>query len=514
MNHPRNSRALAALVAPLALAMATGCAAHAAPQSSTSPPASRAASEAVRDLRSQLATVFAAPLMAHGAWGVHVRSLDQGDVLFELNAHKLMMPASNMKILTLAATAERLGWDHTFTTTLESAAPVENGILRGDLFIRGSGDPTISARGKRSGIVFDEWAATLRQLGISSVEGRIIGDDQAFDDEGVGPGWAWDYLEAGYAAPSGALQYNDNTAAMVIAPAAVAGAPAIVELAAGSGLTIVNRVLTREQASDEERSAISVRRRIDGPGIEVSGSSPVGAPPVSRTVAVLNPTLFFVQNVKDALVARGISVTGEAADIDDVVDPHMNGDGPERRLLLTTTSPPLLEIATVLMKVSQNQYAETFLKALGAADGSLGTTAAGRRAAAEIFASWGIPPEGFVISDGSGLSRYNYIAPATITAILARLHADARHREPFIATLPIAGKDGTIAARMRRSLAEGNAVAKTGSIANARALSGYVTTRDGETLAFSIIANDFVTPSATVTWMADLAVEILAAFRR
>jgi D-alanyl-D-alanine carboxypeptidase/D-alanyl-D-alanine-endopeptidase (penicillin-binding protein 4) len=301
---------------------------------------------------------------------------------------------------------------------------------------------------------------------------------------------------------------------MVIAPGAVAGDQAILEIAPGSGLTIVNRVRTGEPSSDEASSAIDVRRRIDGPVIEVSGSIPVGAPPVSRTVAVLNPTLFFVQNVKDALVARGISVTGDAADIDDVADPHANGAGPERRPLLTTTSPPLLEIATVLMKVSQNQYAETFLKALGAADGSLGTTAAGRRAAGEIFASWGIPAEGFVISDGSGLSRYNYIAPAIITAILTKLHDDPRHRDAFIATLPIAGKDGTIASRMRRSLAEGNAVAKTGSIANARALSGYVKTRDGETLAFSIIANDFVAPSATVTWIADLAVEILAAFRR
>jgi D-alanyl-D-alanine carboxypeptidase/D-alanyl-D-alanine-endopeptidase (penicillin-binding protein 4) len=201
-------------------------------------------------------------------------------------------------------------------------------------------------------------------------------------------------------------------------------------------------------------------------------------------------------------------------DLDDMPAEQVNGPTGERRVLHTTTSPPLRDVATVLMKVSQNQYAETFLKALGAADGSLGTTAAGRRAAGEIFASWGIPAEGFVISDGSGLSRYNYLAPATITAILARIHADPRHREPFITTLPIAGKDGTIASRMRRSLAEGNAVAKTGSIANARALSGYVKTRDGETLAFSIIANDFVAPSATVTWIADLAVEILAAFRR
>jgi D-alanyl-D-alanine carboxypeptidase/D-alanyl-D-alanine-endopeptidase (penicillin-binding protein 4) len=169
---------------------------------------------------------------------------------------------------------------------------------------------------------------------------------------------------------------------------------------------------------------------------------------------------------------------------------------------------------SVLMKVSQNQYAETFLKAIGAARGGIGSTNAGRRAAAELFAGWGIPSDGYVMSDGSGLSRYNYIAPETVTTILARMHADPRHRDAFLATLPIAGKDGTIATRMRGTPAEGNAVAKTGSIANVRSLSGYVKTRNGETLAFSIIANDFVIPAATVNWIADLAVEILANFRR
>jgi D-alanyl-D-alanine carboxypeptidase/D-alanyl-D-alanine-endopeptidase (penicillin-binding protein 4) len=110
------------------------------------------------------------------------------------------------------------------------------------------------------------------------------------------------------------------------------------------------------------------------------------------------------------------------------------------------------------------------------------------------------------MTDGSGLSRSNYVSSEMILTLLERMHRDARHRDAFAATLPIAGKDGTISTRMRRSLAEGNAVAKTGSIANVRSLSGYVRTRDGELLAFSIIANDFTIPAATVTWIADLAV--------
>ena len=503
--------ARSAVIAALLGASIAACGAHAAPKTAAS---ATAPSRAVRELQAQLTTVFNAPVMAHGVWGVEVRSLDRGDVLFSHNAGRLMMPASNMKILTLAAAAEHLGWDHRFATLLETTAPVVDGTLKGDLIVRGNGDPTISTRDKRNTAVFDEWAAALKAAGITTIEGRIAGDDQAFDDEGVGPGWSWDYLEAGYAAPIGALQYNENTADLVVAPGAAIGDPAVVHLAAGSGLTVINRVRTIEGGQEAGRGLLNVARRIDKPVLELSGAIPLGAAAITRTVAVVNPTLFFAQSLKDALIARGIAVSGEAVDLDEAPVEMTNGGAPHRRTIAMTPSPPLRDVATVLMKVSQNQYAETLLKAVGAFGGGLGTTAAGRRAAQQTFSGWGIPAEGYVMSDGSGLSRYNYVSASSITTILSRLHADERHREAFKTTLPIAGRDGTIASRLRRTRAEGNAVAKTGSIANVRSLSGYVKTRDGETLAFAIIANDFVIPSATVNWIADLAVEILANFTR
>ena len=119
-----------------------------------------------------------------------------------------------------------------------------------------------------------------------------------------------------------------------------------------------------------------------------------------------------------------------------------------------------------------------------------------------------------MLYDGSGLSRYNYVTAETLTTVLSQMYKDPRHREAFASTLPIAGKDGTISSRLKRTRAEGNAIAKTGSIANVRALSGYVKTRDGETLVFSILTNDFVIPVATVNYIADLGVEILSNFTR
>ena len=466
-------------------------------------------SKAVRELRSSLSKVFTASIMSRGIWAVDVRSLDTGERLFELNSGKLMMPASNMKVVTLATAAETLGWDHRFTTTLESAGTIENGVLRGDLFIRGTGDPTINTRQGRGAAVLAEWVGILRSAGIAEIDGRIVGDDQAFDDEGLGDGWSWDYLQFGYAAPVGALQFNEDVAQLTVAPGARAGDPVAVALAAGSGLTILNRAITTpEEASSD---ALEFRRHLFRPVLEITGSLPVGSSALIRNVTVVNPTIFFVQSAKDAFIAAGIRVTGEAADLDDVPS---HGTAVERRVLGSTQSPPLREIASVLMKVSQNLYAETFLKALGAHGGGVGTTAGGRRMMRTILGSWGIPEDAYVISDGSGLSRLNYVSAGMITTILERMYRDPRHRDEFMATLPIAGKDGTIASRMRRTLAEGNATAKTGSIANVRSLSGYVRTRDGELLVFSIIANDFVIPAATVNWIADLAVEILATFTR
>jgi D-alanyl-D-alanine carboxypeptidase/D-alanyl-D-alanine-endopeptidase (penicillin-binding protein 4) len=452
--------------------------------------------------------VFGASINNRGVWAVDIRSLDTGERLYELNAGKLMMPASNMKILTLAAAADVLGWDYRFATTLETRGTVANGILQGDLIVRGTGDPSLNSREGRADIAVDDWARALRDAGILSIHGRIVGDDQAFDDEGIGAGWAWDYLQYGYAAPVGALEFNENLATLTVSPGHSAGATAIVTLSGGSGLELVNRATTGAAGSP---NTIDYRRRLDRAVLEVSGSIPWNGPGATRTVAVVNPTIFFAQSLKDALAARGIVVTGDAVDCDDIA---AEISGSEPRVLAQTFSPPLREIATVLMKVSQNLYAESLLKALAASPDGLGTAEGGRVAVRRVLQAWGIPSDAHVIYDGSGLSRYNYVTASTLVAVLERMYRDPRHREAFVGTLPIAGRDGTIETRLRKTRAEGNAVAKTGSISNARSLSGFVKTRGGEMLVFSILANDFVIPAATITWMADLAVEMLSNFSR
>lgn len=469
-------------------------------------------------LRDDLTKVFNASIDERGVWGIDIRSLDTGERLFDMNSSKLMMPASNMKILTLATAANTLGWDYRFTTTVEARGTISAGVLHGDLIVKSNGDPTINWRNARADAVIAEWAHALDDAGIQTIEGRVIGNDQAFDDEGIGAGWAWDYLQYGYAAPVGALEFNENVAALSVAPAAIAGGTAIVSLQPGAGLELINRATTGGVGSED---TIDYRRHLDRPVLEVIGSIPVSAQPDARTVAVVNPTIFFAESVRRALIARGIAITGPAVDYDEIAAELQAADsGTDRstvsstKVIATTESPPLRDIATVLMKVSQNLYAETLLKAVAAARSGLGTVEGGRIVARDFLTSWGVDRDSYVMYDGSGLSRYNYVTAAALTTILERLYKDPVHHDAFLATLPIAGKDGTLASRLRLTRAEGNALAKTGSIANVRALSGFVKTREGETLVFSILANDFVVPSATINWIADLGVEILANFSR
>ena len=443
--------------------------------------------------------------MEQGLWGVQVKSLETGRLLYGHNARKLMMPASNMKIVTLAAAAETLGWDHRFKTTLETTAPIENGALKGDLIVRGSGDPTINTRANRATALFDEWAAALKAAGISRIDGNIVGDASAFDRRRLGQGWSWDYLQYGYAAPVGALEFNEDIATLSIRPGGKAGEDAGLELTPGAGLGLVHHVVTGEPGSP---TAIDLERHPDGNWLDVIGSIAVDAKPASRDVAVANPTIYFAHALLLALVQRGIAVQGMPVELQ---ESKVAVAALPRQVLVESQSPPLREIATTMMKVSQNLYAETLLKTIGAVKSQgTGSAEAGLAAARDVFAAWNIQPGTYVQADGSGLSRYDFVTAEMIVTLLERMYEDPRHHDAFVATLPIAGKDGTISTRMKDTRAEANAVAKTGSIANVRALSGYVRTRDGEMLAFSVLANSFTIPAATVNWIADLAVERLA----
>ena len=464
----------------------------------------------VNALKADLASYYEAPEFQNAVWGVLVKSLATGETLFALNPVTFLMPASNMKIVTMAAAAERLGWDYTFTTKVLATGPVEGGVLKGDLVVIGSGDPSLGGRPTEGPSVLERWADQVRARGITRVDGRLIGHDNVFDDEGLGQGWSWDYLAYGYATPVGGLDFNENVVRLSFTPGPAAGDPvAVTARPEGSGLTIEAAVKT---APADGTGDVNVARPPGSRRLGVSGSVPAGKMDVTQTVSVDNPTEFLVGAFRQALLSRGIDVTGGAVDVDSLPAPP---DVTGAETLVTYTSPPLSEIGKVLMKVSQNLYADTLLKVIGRpADGGPGTIREGRRVLGEVLRGWGIAPDQYLQADGSGLSRYNYLTAGVLVTVLTRMYSEDRHYEPFITALPIAGVDGTIAGRMKDTRAQGNARAKTGSIANARALSGYVTSADGEPLVFSMIVNNFNVPQSQADAVIDRAVVRLADFRR
>lgn len=484
----RSRRAVAALI--LAGAVACGAVAAAQPR-----PSSR---EALSRLQGDLSAVIDATELKRVSWGIEIRSLDRDEVLFAHEPQKLLLPASNEKVITLATTADRLGWDYTFTTELSAAGSIDGGVLQGDLIVTGSGDPSLDDWDGKATALFGQWAAELKAHGISIVTGRLVGDDNRLQDVVLGSGWAWDDLDRSFATGVGALQFNQNTARLVVLPGTAVNDLASIHIEpAGSGLSLKSDVRT---APARGALLLETRRGAGSPVLELRGTIPLTAKPVIRLASVVNPTFYFVTALRDALIAAGIEIRGPAVDIDEVADAATLDI---RTPILIHRSPPLSELAVTMMKMSQNLYAETFLSAAG-----------GPPAVREQLSRWGIEEDSVVVADGSGLSRYNMSTAEAFVAILSHVYRDERLRGPFEAALPIAGRDGTLANRMRRTAAAGNARAKTGAFMNARGLAGYVRTADGEPLVFSIMANNFAMPANVIERAADAIVVKLAEFSR
>lgn len=472
---------------------------HAAASSAQSHSAS-----AIAALRRTIDATLNEPALSKASWGIAVRSMDRHDVLYRHAADKLLIPASTMKLVTLAAAAEILGWDYSFTTTLSRIGTPDNGVLDGDLIVTGTGDPSFDDWDGQASARFAEWAARLKEAGMTTVTGRLIGDDNAFDEIGLGNGWAWDDVAAGYSTAVGALQFNENVAQMVVTAGAADGEPAHVDVRPlSAALEFENLTITSAHGPP-----IAVQPKPRSRMIEVTGSIAPRSAPIVRNVSIPNPTLYFVSSARAALAANGIDIRGGAVDIDDVSPtPDQTAAVP----IASFKSPPLSALASVMMKMSQNLFAESLLKSLG---GAVGTAAGGRDRVLAVMSSWGIDQRDMMMVDGSGLSRYNLITADAQLAVLTHIYADAKLRGPFLEALPLVGVDGTLGRRMAGTRAEKNVRAKTGSFSNVRGLAGFVTTAEGESLAFSVLANNYNTPSTVIDRAMDAIVVSLAEFRR
>jgi D-alanyl-D-alanine carboxypeptidase/D-alanyl-D-alanine-endopeptidase (penicillin-binding protein 4) len=274
-----------------------------------------------------------------------------------------------------------------------------------------------------------------------------------------------------------------------------------------AGLLIENRMSTGARTATPEFVA---RRAANSATVVLEGVLPVGSPPLARTLSVHDPVRYLAAAFTEALIAAGIALGGPPPlDASADITRDYSGGTP----LVTHRSAPLRVLARRLMEVSQNQYAETLIKTIGAHAGAP-TFEGGLKAIQSVLASWGIAGDAAILRDGSGLSRYDYVTPDMLVQVITRMYRDPAQRAAFFSTLNVAGQSGTLEARMKNTPAAANARAKDGAMAGVRALCGLVHTRDNEPLAFAILVNNFAAPGPTVTAAIDTIVARLAAFRR
>ena len=474
----------------------------------------------VAALAAQVDSALADPAFARAEWGVVVEALDDGEVLYRRNAERLFLPASNLKLLVASAALTRLGPDFRFRTAVLARGPRRADTLVGDIVVVGRGDPSLAvdlATAADPLAPLRPWADSIRARGIHAVAGRVVGDASMFTDPPLGPGWAWDDLDADYAAPVGALELDDGVAWISVAPGPAPGRPLVASLLPPRApLRLFSTAIT--VPADSDARGLVWNRAPFGDSVTLSGRLSVGRPALRLPLSVPDPTRYFVAGLTEALDDSGITVRGDTvAPVRGDTAPALPRDtvaaDTAADTLFTWQSPPLDSILALFLKPSQNLIGEMLLRVLGAQLKGAGSMDSGRAVVREVLSGFGVPPDAYVLADGSGLSRYNYAAPEAVARVL-----EAMYRQPgfaaFFAALPIAGVDGTLATRLKGTRAAGNAHAKTGSLSNVRCLSGYVRDADGDMLAFVLLVNGFTVPQRVVEAAQDQIVQRLASFSR
>ncbi len=427
------------------------------------------------------------------ALGVHVLDLSSGEQVYSFHPGVRRILASNTKLVTSAAALDRLGPGFFLETEVLVRGRVAGGVLEGDLAVVGGGDPSLSGRDYLGDVYgpFREWAAALRQLGVRRLAGDLVLVHGLFDAEHVHPDWPRDQLTRWYEAPVAALAFNDSCVRVRVRPGPRPGAPAAVEVEPALELfELASSALTTGARRHQGLAVGREETPAEAWTLTVGGRIHRSAEPYGQWVAVADPVAYFGAALRAALAEEGIEVAGRLVPV--AALPPAAG-GPWRRVATHRTG--LLTVLEVVNKRSQNLYAESVLKLLGARLCGEGSWAAGRRVAEEFLTEAGLAPGAYRLADGSGMSRGNRFTPEQVTRLLRHMF-EHRWGEEYLRTLPYSGERFL---RWSKRLAQppyrGNVLAKTGYLAGVSTLSGYAKARSGALYAFSILMNGIRTDS-------------------
>ncbi len=427
------------------------------------------------------------PAFAPAFWGIEVRSLKNGRVLYARNPEKNLRPASTLKLVVSAAALDAFGPDARFRTTVETAGRLDGrGRILGDVFLVGRGDPNLSSRFNpgRPAAAFEELADALRAAGVQRIEGRLVGHEGAFTGERRGADWGWEDLVWWYGAEVSALSFNDNGAELRLLPGERPGDPAFLERSPITAYySVVSTAVTTPAGVKAE---LKLERDLGTNRIRLSGTIPIGDTWEGRP-AVEDPARYAATVFGEVLRARGLLVMGEVATTSDPLPAGV-------RVLAAHDSPPLSEMIKVVNKESQNLHTEMLLRLLGQRAKGEGSVTAGHEAAREFLARMGVPSQAWSLQDASGMSRSDLVDAHGLVELLVAMD---RHAQAvvFRDSLAVMGVDGTLKDRLRGTPAEGRILGKTGTLRVGNGLAGYATGASGERLAFAILVNNHTAPS-------------------
>lgn len=465
------------------------------------------------ELRNDIEALINNPDLSNAFIGICVQDIETGEYIFRLNDDKNFVPASTVKIITTLAALEYFGKDFKYQTNMYIDGQLHpNGEFIGDVIIRGSGDPTISKSFYAEPLlIIDSFTKKLDSLGIKTITGNFVADDTYLDLINYGPGWSWDDFMYPFSSPISAFAFNDNTISISIFPGdSINNISKFSVYPENNLVRVLNYVTT---TSADKFTEISANREIKTNFIELFGR--IAHDSTKKTsstfnLAIDNPTMYFMDLFRNSLARQRIRLNGSFISL---------GQS-NRRInytaltpVFTHVSPPLHEIIKVINSESHNLCAEMLLKTLAKENLGIGSFDNGALYLSNFLKSIGIQTENLRIVDGSGLSRFNLFSPRNFVTLLNYAYR-SNVRDIFLSSLAEPGEEGTLKRRMKRSRAENNVKAKTGSMNNVSSICGYVQTRDNDNFAFAILMQNFTSPMTTTHNLQDLILMRLASFTR
>jgi D-alanyl-D-alanine carboxypeptidase/D-alanyl-D-alanine-endopeptidase (penicillin-binding protein 4) len=482
----------------------------------TAPERTKESQVSVENFTHEIGTILKSKSADNALWGIYIQSLKTGEVIYEQNAKRSFLPASNMKLITSAIALKTLSPNFVYTTELYTNGKPEKKVLKGDLIIRGAGDPTFGSTvmfpEKEPSSVFRQWVDTLLKKGVEKIEGNIIVDDSYFTSDVYPKGWSLDDAPYYYAMQSSALCFADNVVSVSVAPNSQLGSRPFVAVIPETDYIEKANTATTVSASDSlSGDALIITRDIGSNDVIIKGKIPKDSKAVLEQITVESPTLYCGTVYKEELEFAGISVTGG------VLTSRELKEKLQYSLLSRlgiVQSPKLSEIIKTMNKKSNNLFAEQILRTLSKESNGVGDWKTASEVVKKYLNSLGIRGDHFSIADGSGLSRMDLVTPEGIVSLLRVMQRDKKLYPAFFESLPMMGKDGTLSERLNGTPAEGKVFAKTGGLTGVRSLAGYCTDADGEEFAFCIITNNFTSTMREVTALHDSIALRLVNFSR